>query len=369
MQMPLADIRLAVGLMSGTSMDGIDAALVRTDGRSFVEPLAFVSQSYDDDFRARLRAALGAAAAPADLERDFTERCSDLVRLLLSEAGVSAGGVTVVGFHGHTLDHDPANGRTLQMGDGGALAERLSIDVVGDFRSADVAAGGQGAPFAPLYHAVLAPAARTVCFLNLGGVGNLTWIAADVNPAADDVFRCLLAFDTGPGCALIDDWMANRLGNSFDAGGALAASGTVDDRVLSILMDNPYFVAPAPKSLDRNAFDVSAASGLSDADGAATLTAFTAEACARAVPFLPAAPEQWLVTGGGRKNTTLMAMLAERLSGDILPVEAIGVDGDALEAQAFAYLAVRSLDGLPLSGPSTTGVPVPCAGGRLFAGG
>ncbi len=357
---------LAVGLMSGTSMDGIDAALVRTDGGSRIAPLAFRSAAYAPAFRARMRGALGPAPVPAELEREFTLRQVEVVEHLLSDARVAPSDVRVVGFHGHTLFHDPAHGRTVQMGDGALLAERLGVDVVADFRSADVAAGGQGAPFAPLFHAAVAPDDRPLCVLNLGGVGNLTWIGSDADPGRDDVFEHLLAFDTGPGCALIDDWVTDHTGQPFDADGLIAAAGTVDRGALDALLSDPYFAAAPPKSLDRNAFDVSPVAGLSLADGAATLTAFTAESVAVAANFLAQPPARWLVTGGGRRNAALMAMLATRLGARVEPMEDAGIDGDAVEAQAFAYLAVRSLEGLPLSGPSTTGVGAPCRGGRLF---
>jgi len=357
---------LAVGLMSGTSMDGIDAALIRTDGMSVVEPIAQLDHSYDSEFRAKLRRVVGIVGSHDGVAAELTARHVAIVRELLAAADVSAEMVSVVGFHGHTVFHDPANGRTVQIGDGQMLARETGADVVADFRTADMAAGGQGAPFAPLFHVARAPSDRPVCFLNIGGVANLTWIGEAARAGQDDLFEHIRAFDTGPGGALIDDWVQRHTGEPFDWGGRLAAAGKVDEAVLATLLDNEYFRAPPPKSLDRDAFNMSSADGLSVENGAATLTAFTAESVARAVSHLPTPPVRWLVTGGGRKNSNLMDMLGRSLGAAVLPTESAGIDGDAMEAQAFAYLAVRSLRGLPLSGPTTTGVAEPTTGGKIF---
>ncbi|WP_353858886.1 anhydro-N-acetylmuramic acid kinase [Azospirillum formosense] len=351
-------MRTVVGLMSGTSMDGIDAALVRTDGERRVEPLAFVTIPYADGFRAELRSCLGGKGPVEAVERALTDAHADAVRRLLAEAGTEAAAVDLIGFHGHTIFHDPAQRRTWQIGDGARLARATGIAVVDDFRTADVAAGGQGAPLVPLFHRALADALpRPLAVLNIGGVANVTWIGAGV----DDVIAC----DTGPGNALVDDWVLSGQGARYDSGGSLAAAGAVDEGALAALLAHPYFDLPAPKSLDRDAFDPAPVRGLSVADGAATLTTFTAASVARIVPHLPAAPLRWLVCGGGRHNATLMGMLADRLGVPVDPVEAVGWNGDALEAEAFAYLAVRSRKGLPLSLPSTTGVPQPMSGGRF----
>ncbi|MFC5356651.1 anhydro-N-acetylmuramic acid kinase [Azospirillum himalayense] len=351
-------MQTVVGLMSGTSMDGIDAALVRTDGERRVEPLAFVTIPYEDGFRADLRSCLGGKGSVEAVERALTDAHADAVRRLLVEAGVEAATVDLIGFHGHTIFHDPAQRRTWQIGDGAWLARATGIAVVNDFRTADVAAGGQGAPLVPLFHRALADALpRPLAVLNIGGVANVTWIGE----GTDDVIAC----DTGPGNALVDDWVLSGQGARYDSGGALAAGGLVDEGALAVLLAHPYFDQPAPKSLDRDAFDPAPVRGLSVKDGAATLTAFTAASVARIVPHLPEAPRRWLVCGGGRHNATLMGMLADRLGVPVDPVEAVGWNGDALEAEAFAYLAVRSRKGLPLSLPSTTGAPRPMTGGRF----
>ncbi|MDZ4735698.1 MAG: anhydro-N-acetylmuramic acid kinase [Rhodospirillaceae bacterium] len=349
----------AIGLMSGTSCDGIDAALIETDGEQMLRTGPGLTTPYDRPFAAKLTGLMAGEGDAAEIEAELTRRHADLVRTLLKTARLEASDVALVGFHGQTIRHEPHRRRTWQIGDGALLAALTGIDVINDFRTADVVAGGQGAPFAPLYHAALAGALeRPLAVLNLGGVGNVTWIGSG------DV---LLAFDTGPGNALIDDWCRARIGESCDHGGRLAASGRVDEGVLARMMDHSYFMAPAPKSLDRNDFTLDLAHSLSTADGAATLTEFTAASVAAALAQMPAAPRRWLVTGGGRHNPTIMAALARRLGVPVDPVESVGWDGDLIEAQAFGYLAVRSLRGLPLSVPGTTGVPVPTEGGRLHA--
>lgn len=344
--------------MSGTSLDGIDAALLRTDGERIESAGEFMTVPYDDALRARLRAVLGGTGPVEEVACELTEAHRDAVVELLRRAGADSGDIDVIGFHGHTILHRPAEGRTWQIGDAAMLARTTGIDVVADFRSADVAAGGEGAPFASLYHAALCrDLARPVCVLNLGGVGNVTWIGSGEE---------LLAFDTGPGNALLDDWTLAHTGRPFDDGGALAQAGTVDEAALARLLAHPFFSQDPPKSLDRLDFDNSPLGALSARDGAATLAAFTCSAVALAAGHFPAPPSRWLVTGGGRHNPALMAGLAHVLDAPVAAVEAAGWDGDALEAQAFAYLAVRSLRGLPLSLPSTTGVAQPMPGGTLY---
>lgn len=362
--------QLALGMMSGTSMDGVDAALIETDGLTVARFGPSLTIPYEPAVRELLGRAVAAAGGGSDsgthswkVLEDAAQAITDAhigaVRVLLARAGVAAGEVGVVGFHGHTVHHDPASGITRQIGDAARLAQATGIDVVSDFRSADVAAGGQGAPFASGYHAALARwLEKPLAVLNLGGVGNVTWIGGAGEAA-------LLAFDTGPGCALMDDWVRARTGAPYDTDGALAAAGTVDAAALAALMADPYFTVVPPKSLDRDQFDVSSVAGLGDADGAATLLAFTVEAVAAGAAMLPAPPRRWVVTGGGRHNPALMRALAARLGVAVQPVEAVGWEGDALEAQAFAWLAVRSLAGLPLSWPGTTGVPSPLTGGRI----
>ncbi|WP_052000265.1 anhydro-N-acetylmuramic acid kinase [Caenispirillum salinarum] len=346
-----------IGLMSGTSMDGIDAAMIVTDGHRVLETGPRLTRAYDKAFRDRLRACLG-GAAPADeiaaVERELTLLHAEVVDGLMAETGA----VDVIGFHGHTILHRPEARRTWQIGDGALLARETGVPVIDSLRTDDVAAGGQGAPLVPVYHAALAEALdKPLAVLNVGGVANVTFIGRD---------GTLIAFDTGPGNALIDDWVYARAGVPMDAEGRLALKGRADEGVVAeMLAAHPYFEARPPKSLDRDDFTTEPVAALGTEDGAATLTAFTAAAVAKARDHLPEAPALWIVTGGGRLNPALVAALSRRLApAAVEPVELVGWDGDAVEAQAFAFLAVRSLRGLPLTMPGTTGCPEPLSGGR-----
>ena len=282
------------------------------------------------------------------------------VQAFMKEYGLSAASVALIGLHGQTILHRPRERFTRQLMDGARAAMALGIDVVNDFRAADVAAGGQGAPFVPLYHAAIcAGLERPLMVLNLGGVGNVTYLGAKGE---------IVAFDTGPANALIDDFVRRRRGLDHDEGGALAAAGIIDAALLAHLMSDPYFDSPPPKSLDRNHFHGLGrqVETLGDEDGAATLAAFTIEATAAALRHVEDRPRRWLVCGGGRRNLTLMAALGARLDTRVEPIEAIGYDGDVIEAQCFAYLGLRSRRGLPLSLPTTTGAPRPMPGGVFW---
>jgi anhydro-N-acetylmuramic acid kinase len=349
----------AIGLMSGTSLDGVDAAWVETDGHRVQAFGPTLTLPYDAGLRGDLRALLNRAST---LPEDDPQLLSAVTRLTdYHVQAVAAIGreADLIGFHGQTILHQPARRRTWQIGDALALAQRTGVAVAHDFRSADVGAGGEGAPLAPAYHAALAETMpKPLAVLNIGGVANVTWIGPDGE---------LLAFDTGPGNGPLDDWVGRHTGHAFDRGGALAASGRVNDEVLRRLLAHDYFDRPAPKSLDRLDFGVSiersGLHNLSPADGAATLAAFTVAAIVRAP--LPERPVRWLVCGGGRHNPVLMDGLRSSLGVPVEPAEAAGWSGDALEAQCFGFLAVRVVAGLPLSFPGTTGVAAPMTGGRL----
>lgn len=358
----------AIGLMSGTSMDGIDVALIETDGDQRLERGPALSYPYSEPFRAQLRAALVEAARlrrrderPGSLrltEQYLTDLHAEAVTNFLEDCRIAAESVDVVGFHGQTVLHAPERKLTVQIGDGARLASVIGIDVVYDLRGPDVAAGGQGAPLAPVYHRALAARLpeRPVAVVNVGGVGNVTWIGGD---------GTLIAFDTGPGNALLDDWMHAHTGRAVDADGATAARGQINEDALTALLTHTYFGVPPPKSLDRNAFSLDPVRHLSLEDGAATLAAFTAASLARACEHMPEQPKLWVISGGGRRNRTLMTMIAERVESAVAPAEAAGFDGDAVEAEAWAYMAVRSLKGLPITFPGTTGVAQPLTGGVL----
>jgi anhydro-N-acetylmuramic acid kinase len=355
--MPSQPLR-AIGLMSGTSLDGVDVAWLETDGETITRFGPAATLHYQDDFRAELRQLLNLAPGLGP-DAPLVQK---LERLLTIDHAIAAGllGLAgdVIGFHGQTILHAPEQYRTWQIGDGKLLAKICRTPVVYDFRSADVAAGGQGAPLAPLFHAALAEKLeKPLLVVNIGGVANVTYLGERTQ-----IFAC----DSGPGNGPLDDLARKFFDQPYDKDGALAASGTVDEARLSRLLAHPYFTLPAPKSLDRLTFSqwiADATESLPPKDAAATLAAFCTTAIAR-VP-LPAPPLRVLVCGGGRKNKVLMAGLAARFAAPVEPVEAVGWDGDALEAQCFAYLAVRSLRGLPLSMPSTTGVAAPTCGGVL----
>jgi len=353
----------SIGLMSGTSMDGIDAALIETDGHKVVSFGPFLSFPYGDDFRFRLRSCLwlrGDDPAVSPAARELTELHAGAVLALCEAAHLAPKDIDLVGFHGHTILHEPDKRQTWQIGDGALLAKMTGIDVVADFRSADVAAGGQGAPLVPLFHeALAADLPKPLAILNIGGVANVTWLGREDGD--------VLAFDTGPGGALIDDWVHRHTGRFFDKDGQIAASGRVNEAVLAALMKHPYFSRKPPKSLDRNAFSPAPVDGLSAADGAATLTAFTTASVRKSLEWMPDAPKSWLITGGGRHNVHLISLLARELGAPVSPVESVGWNGDALEAQAFAFLAVRSRMELPLSLPTTTGAPEAMRGGVFFS--
>lgn len=351
---------LALGAMAGTSLDGVDVALIETDGE---EVFAFGPtgyRPYDPDEQQILRAALGQwEGAAVEAASALTDRAHGEIMSEFPDAAIA-------GFHGQTLAHDPRGRGTLQVGNGAWLAERLGKPVVWDFRTTDVTLGGEGAPLAPFYHFALARFIRAsgpVAFLNLGGVGNLTWV--DPRAARPEDAGALLAFDTGPANAPVNDLLMQRRGLSHDAGGALAAQGQVDGAIVAAFLEHSYFYRMPPKSLDRDAWrDLArAVAPLSDADAAATLTACAAAAVMRGMEHCPIPPEVVYVCGGGRHNATLMAMLSAALDQPVRPVEAVGLDGDMLEAQCFAYLAVRVARGLPTSCPTTTGVPAAVGGG------
>ncbi len=358
------ELAIAIGAISGTSMDGIDVAVIRSDGRARVETGPGATFPYPSDVSAALRQVVADPARALtpleELERAVTDAHVAAIRAFLDKFAIDRRSVALVGLHGQTVLHRPRERFTRQLGDGARAALALGIDVVNDFRAADVAAGGEGAPLVPLYHAAMcARLERPLTLLNWGGVGNVTYLGPDGE---------IVAFDTGPANAPLDDFVARRLGVSHDEGGALAASGRVDQELVARFMRDDYFDRPPPKSLDRNHFHglAQAVDGLSDADGAATLAAYTVEATAAAARHFSIPASRWLVCGGGRRNLTLMRALGARLAARVDPIEAVDYDGDVVEAQCFAYLALRSRRGLPISLPTTTGAPRPLTGGAYW---
>jgi anhydro-N-acetylmuramic acid kinase len=364
----------AVGLMTGTVLDGnIDVALIRTDGERIETFGAYTLAPYPQSIRTLLEEAQRQArdwnfigpepAIFGEAEEALTRAQSAAVRELVESNGLEVSEIGVVGFHGQTVLHRAPTkdklGETRQLGDGELMHSLLGTKVVYDFRSADMRAGGQGAPLAAAYHAALLGAhgaSGETAILNLGGVANITWWDGEGD---------IVAFDTGPANAPINDFVKARGLGEMDRDGALAAAGTVDEARLAKLLQHPYLRSPYPKSLDRFDFTAAMAEGLGTEDGAALLTAFTASAVGKALDLLPRRPKKLFVSGGGRHNPTLMAMLASRAGVAVVSVDTIGWRGDAVEAECFAFLAVRVLRGMPISFPSTTGVPEPMGGGRV----
>lgn len=348
--------------MSGTSLDGIDVALIETDGMDYASPEASYYVPYDDALRGYLRGLLGQrnmTAESATAEISMTKAHIEAVNTFMRREGLEPTDIDVIGFHGQTISHAPKDRWTWQMGNGALLARETGIDVINDFRGPDVRAGGEGAPFLPLYHRARVRSSEIynpVAILNIGGVSNVTWVGR-----GDDI----LAFDTGPGNALIDDVMLQRLGKKYDEYGQVARKGEVFEEMLDSWLSQDFFLREPPKSLDRNDWAVCNVEELTTADAVATLTEFTVQSIVQAVQFLPEPATAWYVTGGGRHNSVIMEGLRNALGTNVKSVDTLGWNGDALEAEGFAYLAVRSLLDLPLSLPTTTGVPAPQTGGKL----
>ena len=386
MQMPSgypwekARVFRAIGLMSGTSLDGIDAALLETDGRAHVKPGASFYLPYHQELKDRIRRVFGATGKTDEIlkvEADITRLHADAVKALLAQENIKPHDIDVIGFHGQTITHKPDQGFTWQLGDGKLLAQLTGIDVVHNFRVADVKAGGEGAPLIPVYHQALARAAGInlpAVFLNIGGVANVTWIGRDEDH--------IVAFDTGPGNALMDDYMKKAFGEPFDADGAKARAGRVDETMLKRWMAHEYLSRAVPKSLDRgyvpekgavytnqdmNSWDVSDIWSLSPSDAMATLSALTARTIAAAQAHFPQSVDAWYLCGGGRHNQFLIDGIAAGVAAPVKNINDIGYNGDTIEAEGFAYLAVRHLLHLPNSFPLTTGVKEPVVGGEFHA--
>jgi anhydro-N-acetylmuramic acid kinase len=353
----MSEIITSLGLMSGTSMDGIDAAIIKTDGKQIFDIGAFKTFPYPKQFREKLKKLieLKREAAPEfimQVETELTEYHITAVQQLIAESGEHP---SLIGFHGHTIDHQPyaAQPFTWQIGNGKLLAERTGIDVVYDFRTSDVAAGGQGAPLMPVYHRAIAAAEeKPIAIVNIGGVANITYIGQNR----------LIAFDTGTGNALIDDEVFKTLGKDYDHSGEIARKGKINEKTLQSLMNDSYFNIAPPKSLDRQHFkNLAETLELNFEDKITTLSEFTVQGIINGFKFLPKPPHKIFLCGGGTHNDYFRERLKQLFSGDVTSISALQMPNglqlspDALEAQGFAYLAVRSLEGLPTSFNSTTG--------------
>lgn len=362
-----------LGFMTGTSLDAVDMAVLETDGETIQAFGPAGERKLSDPTRDLMLAATREAlrwprGAPepavfAEAARAGAEEHFAAADAFLAANGLKWSDLDLIGMHGQTVLHERPKagvaGRTVQLGDAGLLARKAGVPVAFDFRTADVAAEGEGAPLAPIYHLARARASGLeppLAVLNVGGVANVTVIAADGEIAA---------FDTGPGNGMLDLLVQDRSAARFDAEGRLAAAGRVHEDVLAGFLAHPYFQAPPPKSLDRYDFSLEPLAALSLEDACATLVAFTAEAVGRAFALMGETPGEVIVAGGGRRNPQIMRALGQRLPCRVSDADAHGWRGDAIEAEAFAYLAARTARGLPISFPKTTGVPQPMAGGRI----
>ena len=355
--MALLENLRAIGLMSGTSGDGIDVAYIESNGSTISYLGNWGTYPYSDDFRKQLKVTKTTSANYYEIENKLTLLHSHAVQDFLNSNNLNANEIDLVGFHGHTIHHNPSKSISIQIGDGKHLAELLNITVFYDFRSNDILHGGQGAPLTPIFHSKLAETLeKPVAVLNLGGVANITWIGE----GNED----LLAFDSGPGNAMIDDWIFQHDAGVFDAGGQIAASGSANQNVLKELLKHSYFERLPPKSLDRNEFSLRLLKNCNLEDGAATLSAFSVETVKLSQTYFPRPEKSWIVCGGGRHNNYILSKLRDRLKQPVVNAEEIKWRGDAIEAQAFAYLAIRSSLGLPISFPNTTGVKTPLTGGK-----
>ncbi|MDB5523249.1 MAG: hypothetical protein JWM58_1012 [Rhizobium sp.] len=368
----MAELKTAIGLMSGTSMDGIDIALVRTDGEARVERGPSLGIAYPPDFRKKLGEALEIAKRirkrderpenMAEIERELTQRHASAVNAFLDKFSIAPQDVDLIGFHGQTVLHRPLQGLTVQIGDGPLLARETGIPVVHDMRANDMVHGGQGAPLVPVYHAALAAglsgfAGKSIMFVNIGGISNLTFVASSGR---------IIAYDSGPGNTLIDQWVEAEAGVPFDQGGAIASEGSVIGTLADRYLAQPFFTSDKRISLDRNDFVPPATEDIGLHDGARTLAYVTAAAIFKSMRHLPERPQLIIVCGGGRLNRVIMADLADLAGGaKVAAAEEFGFNGDSMEAEAWAYLAVRSARGLPLTFPGTTGVKEAVTGGVM----
>ena len=361
----------AIGLMSGTSMDGVDVALIETDGEAVHSLGPAAGFAYTALERQLLREAMDWARGIVHrtdrsgvlsiAESMLTVKHAECVKTFAASNEIELAHVDAVGFHGQTVIHRPERRLTVQLGDGAALSNALGVPVVYDFRAADMEQGGQGAPLVPVFHRALALREKLempAAFVNIGGIANVTYVP-------DGPAEGLIAFDAGAGNCLLDDWAMKHIGEPLDKDSRLALAGTVNRQALQALLSHPFFSAPPPKSLDRGAFPLAALAHLSGPDGAATLTAFTVAGIAAAARHFPARPQTWIVSGGGTHNPHMMEGLRRVLGPDMMTADMAGFSSDFMEAQAFAYLAVRRLKKLPSTYPGTTGAADPVVGGMV----
>ncbi len=346
-----------IGLMSGTSLDGVDVALLKTDGEYLINPQQNFYLPYSLKFRDKLKRVIENRSNDEAVAKELTQIHIEAIEKFLEKYEIELKNIDLIGFHGQTIFHDPANKNTLQIGVPQLMADKMKTSVIFNFRQNDIANGGQGAPLAPIYHLALSQnLKRPVCFINIGGISNLSYLGED---------REIIAFDAGPGNALINDWVSMHTDHKFDENGKLAASGKVHEDIVQKYLDHQFFALKSCKSLDRNDFNLDYVKDLNLQDGAATLTEFTARAIAKSTAYIDFKPRKYYVCGGGRHNKFLMTRLEDHLK-NVRSIESLGINGDYTEAEAFAFLAARSYKSLPISFPKTTGVKTSMTGGVLY---
>ncbi|MAR79299.1 MAG: anhydro-N-acetylmuramic acid kinase [Rhodospirillaceae bacterium] len=351
----------SIGLMSGTSLDGVDAAIIKTDGKNFIELGPAITLEYSKNFRSSLFSVINSKnknkQEVSDIEFELTKYHADIIKSLLKLNKLSSKNIDIIGFHGQTILHNPEEKISLQIGDPIQLANELKINVVNDMRSADIIAGGEGAPLVPIYHyQCFKNFNLPLAILNIGGVSNITWIG----------LNDLVAFDSGPGNSLINDWVKNTLNLEYDDLGSIANRGKPYSDLVNEVLSNNFFKKTPPKSLDRNYFNYRLIpKTLTPADGAATAVDIIVKSIKISEKYMPVLPKMLLVCGGGRKNELIMSKLSSSLSYPVKNIDETGFRGDFIEAEAFAYLAVRKIKNLPTSFPKTTGCRIPTCGGKI----
>lgn len=356
----------SIGLMSGTSMDGIDLALIESDGKKIIQRRSSDYLAYSKDFKTRLRALIYNAPTLHEIktvENELTLLHAELVNKFLAKNKIDREEIDLVSFHGHTILHAPQQQITWQIGNPHLLAHQTKIDVVADFRTRDVMLGGQGAPLVPIYHFHLFhEQKKPVAVLNIGGISNITYFNSDDENE-------IKAFDTCFGNAPLDDLMKKKFGRDFDQNGELAKSGEVDFLLADRILQNEIFHKKPPKSFDRDDFSelLSPINSLKTEDALATFAYMHAKTLLINLEFLSQRPKQIFICGGGRRNFAMMDEMKKWISGvEIKSAEEIGLNGDTIEAEAFAFLGIRSFLGLPISFPNTTGAILPTCGGVFY---
>ena len=363
----------SLGLMSGTSADGIDIALLETDGKNKIRLGPNDYYPFSKSFTKKIKSIfskkinfkkLKNKKRIDEIEDDFTKLNFLIIKKFLKKNKISRKSIHAIGFHGQTISHNPSKGYSWQIGDSQKLANLLKIKVIGNFRQNDIDHKGQGAPLTPIFHYYLTKRIKKkICFINLVGISNISYF----NHKLKENLNNILAFDPGPCCSLIDDWVTMKSDKKFDNKGLIAKKGNVNDKIVKNFLKNPYFLITPPKSLDRSFFSLKKLKNLTLEDGAATLNEIIAESLLLSFNYLPKFPEFCILSGGGRKNDFLINLIKKKINNtQFVTSEKYRWDGDSIEAYAFAYLSVRKLLNLPITFPKTTGVTKPLTGGQLF---